>query len=161
MALLQRRPVRATARRQADAQTIGMKLPGVQGGQQRARRRAGLVLGRARQRAGRAFSSGSACVPEFVLRKCCAFFFLRDGENGTLLFFFACSLCAFCTGNFGENLPSEGVICKHADIAVSKYVSGSGSLCCVWGTPPPFGADRGGLTSGIARQSDRQRGMIL
>ena len=63
MALLQRRTVRATAllaaaeraerataRRQADAQTIGVKLPGVQGGQQRARRRAGLVLGRARQR---------------------------------------------------------------------------------------------------------------
>ena len=48
MALLQRRTVRATAllaaaeraerataRRQADAQTIGVKLPGVQGGQQR------------------------------------------------------------------------------------------------------------------------------
>ena len=77
MALLQRRTVRATAllaaaeraerataRRQADAQTIGVKLPGVQGGQQRARRRAGLVLGRARQRAGRAFSSGSACKAE-------------------------------------------------------------------------------------------------
>ena len=29
------RAERATARRQADAQTIGVKLPGVQGGQQR------------------------------------------------------------------------------------------------------------------------------
>ena len=32
-------------------------------------------------------------VPEFVLRKCCAFFFLRDGENGTELFFFLRAVC--------------------------------------------------------------------
>lgn len=137
----------------------------MQGGQQRARRRAGLVLGRARQRVQQRIGVQGGVqqmlVPEFVLRKCCAFFFYVMEKMALCFFFFACSLCAFCTGNFGENLPSEGVICKHADIAVSKYVSGSGSLCRVWGTPPPFGADRGGLTSGIARQSDRQRGMIL
>ena len=34
-------------------------------------------------------------VPEFVLRKCCAFFFLRDGENGTLLFFFCVQSVCF------------------------------------------------------------------
>ena len=105
-------------------------------------------------------SAADACARVRIEKMLCFFFYVME-KMALCFFFFACSLCAFCTGNFGENLPSEGVICKHADIAVSKYVSGSGSLCRVWGTPPPFGADRGGLTSGIARQSDRQRGMIL
>ena len=113
MALLQRRTVRATAllaaaeraerataRRQADAQTIGVKLPGVQGGQQRARRRAGLVLGRARQRAGRfqqriGVQGGvqQMLVPEFVLRKCCAFFFYVMEKMALSFFFFLRAVC--------------------------------------------------------------------
>ena len=85
MALLQRRTVRATARRQADAQTIGVKLPRCAGRAaaawraNAARRRAGLVLGRARQRVQQRIGVQGGVqqmlVPEFVLRKCCAFFF--------------------------------------------------------------------------------------
>ena len=112
MALLQRRTVRATAllaaaeraerataRRQADAQTIGVKLPRCAG-----RAAAGAAACRACVRACEAArsaadrrarrSAADACARVRIEKMLC-FFFLRDGENGTLLFFFCVQSVCF------------------------------------------------------------------